>query len=230
MCRLRELQIILTTHSPYILEELPPEARAYIMTSGNQKQVVFGVSPDFAMTKMDEEIHPECDVYVEDDRAKLLIQEIIVNFSPDLMERIQIIPFGAASVGQALGQMVCKKKFPRPSVVFLDGDQAAAPGCILLPGGDAPERVVFEALKKKQWSLLDATISRDFATIADACIRSMTSTDHHEWLISASSKIHIGSDTMWQAMCAQWAGNCLTQTEAELIVNPIKEALELKTK
>ena len=127
MCRVLELQIILTTHSPYILEELPPEARAYIMTSGDQKQIVFGVSPDFAMTKMDDEIHPECDLYGEDERAKLMLQEIIVNLAPDLMERTRIIPFGSAGVGQALGQMVNAKKFPNPSLVFLDGDQALSP-------------------------------------------------------------------------------------------------------
>jgi predicted ATP-dependent endonuclease of OLD family len=229
MCRVLELQIILTTHSPYILEELPPEARAYILTSGNQKQIVFGVSPDFAMTKMDDESHPECDLYVEDDRAKLMLQEIIVNLAPDLMERIRIIPFGSASVGQALGQMVNNKKFPNPSLVFLDGDQAASPGCIILPGGDAPERVIFEALKKKQWTLLDTTVARDFSSLSDACMKAMTSSDHHEWVQLASSKIHIASDTLWQAMCAQWVGNCLSRDEADKIINPIKETLALAT-
>ncbi len=33
LCRDRELQIILTTHSPFVLEELPLDARAYIMQS-----------------------------------------------------------------------------------------------------------------------------------------------------------------------------------------------------
>jgi hypothetical protein len=97
---------------------------------------------------MDEEVHPECDLYVEDDRAQLMLQEILVRFAPELLTRVQIVAFGAASVGQALGQMVQAKRFPRPSLVFLDGDQPPSPGCILLPGGDAPERVVFEALRK----------------------------------------------------------------------------------
>jgi predicted ATPase len=33
LCRTLELQCILTTHSPYILDELPPEGRIYIMDS-----------------------------------------------------------------------------------------------------------------------------------------------------------------------------------------------------
>ena len=225
ICRQRELQIILTTHSPYVLEELPAEARGYIMTSGTDKQVVFGVSSDFAMTKMDEEIHPECDLYVEDDRAHLMLQEILLRFAPDLMGRFQIISFGAASVGQALGQMVNSNRFPRPTLIFLDGDQAPAPGCLLLPGGDAPERVVFEALKRQQWTLLDSTTAREFADLADACNKAMTAADHHEWTSLAANKVHLSSDTLWQAMCAEWAANCLTKEDAAKIVNPIKEAL-----
>ena len=69
--------------------------------------------------------------------------------APDTVSRVQIIAFGAASVGQSLGQMVKQKRFISPTLVFLDGDQANAEGTIPLPGSDAPERVVFEGLKEK---------------------------------------------------------------------------------
>jgi AAA domain, putative AbiEii toxin, Type IV TA system len=225
LCRVRELQIILTTHSPYVLGELPPEGRGYILRNNGDREVVFGVSPDFAMTQMDEEIHPECDLYVEDERSKLLLQEIMVKFSSDLIRRVQLLPFGTASVGQALGQMVNAGRFPRPTVVFLDGDQPPSDGCLLLPGGDAPERVVFEALKKRQWTLLDSVTSREFSEISTACDRAMTSGDHHEWVSSAADKVILSGDTLWQAMCAEWASNCLSDTEADTIIRPIREAL-----
>jgi predicted ATPase len=225
LCRERELQVILTTHSPYVLEELPPEARGYILSGREKKEVVFGVSPDFAMTQMDEEVHPECDLYVEDRRAKLLLQEILVKFAPDLISRVEIIPFGTAGVGKALGLMVSEARFPRPSVVFLDGDQPVSDGCVLLPGGDAPERVVFEALRAQRWALLDALTARDFPKIADALELAMTSGDHHEWIMAAASKLVLGGETLWQVMCAAWVGNCLAPEEAEKIVAPIKSAL-----
>ena len=57
-CRTRECQIVLTTHSPYVLEELPLQARCYILESSDAKEIVSGVSPQFAMTKMDDEPHP----------------------------------------------------------------------------------------------------------------------------------------------------------------------------
>jgi len=225
LCRVRELQMILTTHSPYVLGELPPEARGYILLKGGHREIVFGVSPDFAMTQMDEELHPECDLFVEDERAQLMLQELMVKFAPDLIGRVQIIPFGAASVGKALGMMVKGNRFPRPSLVYLDGDQEASDGCLVLPGGDAPERVVFEALKKSNWTLLDAATSRDFAQIADACDRAMASSNHHDWVLNAANRVVLGGDILWQAMCAEWAGNCVREEDAKQITDPIRQAL-----
>jgi len=71
LCREREWQVIITTHSPYVLSELPPMARAYIMEMHGEaretsREIVYGVSPEFAMTKMDDVPQPECDLYVED--------------------------------------------------------------------------------------------------------------------------------------------------------------------
>lgn len=228
LCRERELQIILTTHSPYVLEELPPEARCYILTTGSKKIIVSGVSPEFAMTKMDDESHPECDLYVEDDRAKTLLREILMVHAPDIVSRVQIISFGAASVGQSLGQMVNQKRFLRPTLVFLDADQPKSEGTILLPGNDAPERVVFEGLKGKRWELLDMRTGRDISVIIDACSRAMTISDHHEWVMSAAKTLSLGGDVLWQTFCAAWSSECLSKMEADKIVLPIMEALTPK--
>ena len=109
-CRQHDLQIIFTTHSPYILEELPQDGRLYIINE-EDKIVVRGVSPEFAMTKMDEELHTECDVYVEDERSATLLKEILVRHSKDSVLRCGFICYGSAQVGCSLGQMVSKNRF-----------------------------------------------------------------------------------------------------------------------
>jgi len=138
---------------------------------------------------------------------------------------VQFIPFGAASVGQALGQMVIQNRFPRPSIVFLDGDQAPSPGCLLLPGGDAPERVVFDALHKMQWTLLDSKTGREFALLSDALNKAVSTADHHKWLTSAASRLVLSTEALWQAMCSEWVANCLPDEVGKAIVKPIEEAL-----
>ena len=220
LCRESESQVILTTHSPYVLQELPAEARIYLMDGSEGKQVVKGVSPEFAMSKMDEDLHPEADIYVEDDRARDFLNEILIARDKDLVSRIQVIPFGAASVGLALGQMI--GRFPRPSLVFLDGDQQPGLGCGLLPGSDAPERVVFEALKEIQWKGLDERVGRPIAQVIDACSSAMATADHHDWIGYAANRLTLGSNHLWQAMCAVWANDCASAEELQAVSDAVK--------
>jgi hypothetical protein len=226
ICRVNELQIILSTHSPYVLEELPPEARLYVWDGAAGRSVVKGVSPEFAMTRMDLEQHPECDVYVEDDRAEALVREVIVQVSPELISRCLIVPFGAASVGQSLGIMVAGKRFPRPSCVFLDGDQPESTGCALLPGGDAPERVVFEAMKTAGWPTVAQRVGRSHSHVVDACERAMTADDHHEWVRLAADELLLGGSHLWQALCAGWATQLLDLQSGKALVSTIEQAID----
>jgi predicted ATPase len=223
-CRDLELQIICTTHSPYILEELPLDARRYILETDGVKKIVSGVSPQFAMTKMDDESHPECDVYVEDVAAKIMLSEILAKHSQSAFVRCLITPFGAASVGYALGQMVAGKRFQRPTCVYLDGDSADGPGCHLLPGGDAPEQVVFRTLQRQNWSNLWTRIGRDTSLVTDACANAMTLEDHHDWVRLAANKLMCGGDVLWQAMCAEYAEQIDKET-ASNTVRPVEDAL-----
>jgi hypothetical protein len=224
-CRERELQIILTTHSPFILSELPFEARAHIVETDGIRNIVYGVSPEFAMTKMDDVPQYECDLYVEDKRAQALLVEILFAHAAALVQRCRTIPFGAASTGQALGIMVSQERFPRPSVIFLDGDQGDSIGCIKLPGDDAPEVVVFNALKEKNWLALATRIGRDFSLVADACNQAMTMSEHHEWVKHAATALRISGDLLWQVMCSEWATECLVREEAVKVTQPIEDVL-----
>lgn len=224
-CREAELQIIITTHSPYILEELPLEARMHILESGGTKVIAPGVSPQFAMTQMDDENHPECDVYVEDEAAKIWLNEILSAEAPGIFPRVSIVPFGSSQVGLALGMMVSQKRFPRATCVFLDGDSSTAPGCHLLPGGDAPEQVVFNDLKKIGWANVSQRIARGHAAVHDACNRAMTVSDHHLWVRAAANELRCGGEPLWQALCAEWVTGCLAAPDTASITAAIDDAL-----
>jgi hypothetical protein len=122
---------------------------------------MIGVSSEFALSHMDDIQHPECELYVEDEAAKTLVTELLSQRDPDIGMRVLVTTFGAASVGYQLGHMVEGKRFPRPVGVFLDGDCAAGPGCCVLPGGDAPERVIFNDLAEINWGDLSVRLLRD---------------------------------------------------------------------
>ncbi|HUY41778.1 MAG TPA: AAA family ATPase [Candidatus Dormibacteraeota bacterium] len=226
LARTKEVQIILSTHSPYVLDELPPEGRVYIMDGASGKTIITGVSPDFAMTRMDDEPHPECDVYVEDKMSVIFVTEALVAANErEVLSRIKVLPYGSASVGHALGQMVSGKRFGRPTVVFLDGDQDKSVGCNLLPGEDAPERVVFGALKQIAWIGVHDKIGRSASETIDALNKSITIADHHEWVRSAADSLVVGTEVLWQAMCGAWTTHCTKSAILDSIALPIKDAL-----
>ena len=223
VARIREVQFIVSTHSPFILNELPERARAYIINNPSGRKVVTGVSPEFAMTKMDEQDHPECDIYVEDERSAALLRELLIAADPDLGRRVSIVPYGAASVGNALGIMKSENRFPNPVLVFLDGDESAATGCLLLPGDDAPERVVFGVLKQCGWDGIDVRIGRGFSDTSDALNHSMSLGDHHDWPKDAANNLSIGSDQLWQALCATYALHVQNEDQVSSVVQHVKD-------
>lgn len=226
VCRERELQIILTTHSPYVLEELPKQARIQIFEQDGLRQAMIGVSPEFALSAMDDIHHPECELYVEDEAAKTLLMEMLSQKNRDVASRVSVSIYGAASVGYQLGHMVENKRFQGRRVgVFLDGDCDPAPGCCVLPGTEPPEVVVFEDLAAIGWGDLWVRLLRDSSIIADACDAGMTIRDHHEWVPEAAKRLMMGSAPLWHAMCAEWVSRCMKPGDFERVERYVEDRL-----
>lgn len=196
----KHVQFIVTTHSPYVMEELPQEARIHILNSDEKREVVIGTSPEFALSKMDDTRHPEVDIFVEDDKAKIFIEEVVQVFAREFLLRIDVIPYGSASVGKSLGTMVHGKRFKRPTIVTLDGDQDPALGCILLPGSEAPERVVFDRLQTESWPEVAKLIDRSHSDFVDLANAATTLPNHHDWVRHVADGIVIGGNELWRAM------------------------------
>jgi len=222
LCRKSDIQVILTTHSPYILEELPDEGRIYIMNNSLAgREVIYEVSPELAMTHMDDKMHPECVIWVEDRRGMAMLVEIINKKNPALTKSCSIVPCGPSNVGKAFGQVIIEGKAPGKWGVFLDGDVGGAPGCYSLPGGDAPERVVFKALEKNGWPDVAERNGRRKSDLIDACERAISGDDHHEWVGRIAEELNITGSQLWQSMCSIWSDKCLTEDEHDYVVNGI---------
>ena len=119
-----------------------------------------------------------------------------------------------------------QNRFPRPTFVFLDGDQGESVGCLNLPGEEAPERVAFEVLREKRWGKCRRQTKRPFSEVDDACSQASLLADHHDWIRYAANKLIVGSDQLWQVMCSEWATHCLTNAEASKIMQPIEDSLQ----
>ncbi len=121
--------------------------------------------------------------------------------------------------------MVEAGRFIKPTCVFLDGDTDKMLGCTVLPGGDAPERVVFEQLQARNWGDLWTQVARDLAAVSDGCSRAMTLINHHDWTNAAANSLMIGGQRLWESMCVEWCKICLSDEDARAVADTIQDTL-----
>ena len=89
-----------------------------------------------------------------------------------------------------------------------------------------PERIVFIDLKNQNWLKAAQRTGRPFSEFADACERARHLSEHHDWVRFAATSLVLGGDTLWQAMCAEWAQGCLDKDEAERVVQIVQDAVD----
>lgn len=121
ICQKKRLQIICTTHSPAILESLPPSARFYIDKDGDETVITEGISGEFAAGRLADNHSNELDIYVEDTLAESILKR---DFNIELRQRVKIIPVGSFSaVCRQMASAYRHPKLKNKSIAIFDGDQ-----------------------------------------------------------------------------------------------------------
>ncbi|MFF4371421.1 ATP-dependent endonuclease [Streptomyces sp. NPDC001594] len=208
IARSQRIQFILSTHSPYVLEQLPTEARVYIqLERGGTRDVIYGVTPDFAMSLMDDVDHAELTLYCEDREAVVMIDALLSVEHPDLRRRISITPVGPASTVKTLGRLSLEEKLPGKSIGVLDGDQQSAPGCVKMPGIIAPEREVFENSDEDYWDVVAQRLGVRTGDLLDAVEDARRLENHHAWSRRIAEDLgpRVRTDRVWEDAVSVWA-------------------------
>jgi predicted ATPase len=210
LARQRRVQVILSTHSPYVLQELPQEARILLLPGPQGLSVVYGVSAEFAMSRLDDEVHPEAHVFVEDREAETLLREILASSedTAKLLQRIAINPVGPANVVAMLGALGNAGKLPYKSVAIVDGDHVDE-NCLCLPGTIAPERTVYADLKASGWPNLSQRFGVGAGTLLTALEDAMLEPNHHRWNAKVGDQILRSSASVWEVLANEWCRSCL---------------------
>ncbi|MDB5012769.1 MAG: hypothetical protein JWQ25_971 [Daejeonella sp.] len=121
LCIPKRLQVLCTTHSPSILESVPPEARFYLEQSADGTQIFQKVTSRFAAGRMAEINSNELDIYVEDETAATILEAVL---DLDLRKRLNIFPIGSYNaVCRQLGAAYNHPELRNKSIALLDGDQ-----------------------------------------------------------------------------------------------------------
>ncbi len=112
ICRERHIQVICTTHSSAIIEEVPPEACFYVESLPGKTNIMTCVTPLYAAGKLAGENTNELDIFVEDPDSATLLAAFV---DTSMRKRVNIIPIGSAI--PIIRQMAARYKDPKnPSV------------------------------------------------------------------------------------------------------------------
>ncbi|MGI4853693.1 MAG: ATP-dependent nuclease [Janthinobacterium lividum] len=220
--RQKRVQVIVSTHSPYILEEIPEEARIMLLRSGAIVNVIYGISPEFAMSRLDDEIHPELFVHVEDREAASWMREILASSltTSPFLQRIQIDAVGASNVVKTMHTLAVGNKLPYKGLAVLDGDNRVD-GIACLPGTLAPERQIFADLKNQDWADLTARFGIGAGTLFTALDDAMLEPDHHRWTALIGDRVHKSSSSVWDILVSSWCAHCLLAVDREALRDAI---------
>lgn len=224
LARQRKVQVILTTHSPYVLQELPQEARILLLPGPHGLSVVYGVSTEFAMSRLDDEVHPDLFVFLEDREAETLLREILAlsEETSQLLPRIATQCVGPSNVVAMLGELGKNGRLPYKSVAIVDGDKPDK-NCLSLPGTLAPEKMVYSDLKAKNWANLDNRFGIGAGTLHTALEDAMLDPHHHSWNTRVGDQVRKSSTSVWEILANEWCKSCLDPKVRKALADSLEE-------
>lgn len=176
VCNRRGHQIILTTHSPTIIQALPKESSKLLVRDRDGVTCYSGLSSSRVRAALSGGRQAALDVVVEDEFAKCVLQEAIRKSDRTLLQSIAIHPIGSAD--DVRDGVEILRKMGKKCVGVRDGDKNSDPAQKLykLPGSNPPEKEVFlnSHVQEILRSMYSVEVSDVLAANPDA--------DHHDWV------------------------------------------------
>jgi len=230
LAREKKLQFILSTHSPFVLEQLPEQARVYVQAgAGNDRSVLYGISHQYALSMMDDEEHPDITAYCEDEdqTSAHLIFSLLAVEDAAFARQVKVIPVGPASVVKTLGALAAADRLPSVGLGVLDADEAASAGCVRLPGAEAPEREVFSSLDEGDFAALAPHLNTTPAGLREAITDAMSLANHHEWTkhIAAALGGTVTPRKVWEEAAEHWARVLVDPAERAAFAQSFRDRL-----
>lgn len=223
VCAHRHHQILLTTHSEFLLHVLPGASRIFLDRSGPSVRPVPGLTAIQAKSFMAEGKVKALNIIVEDETAKAILAAIIRRHEPKL------VPTWGIHVGgdkeRIAGTVRCLQGTGLALAAVRDADTGETPkdNIFKLPGTLPPEKEIFQspAFTKHIADTYSANLNDFRATLTGA--------DHHQWFGLLAAKLGIDQKALiWEAARIYVSG--LPETETSTLVTLLKEASQQKKK
>jgi hypothetical protein len=195
----------------------------------DRKEIIYGITSQFALSTIDDVEHPEMFVFLEDDDSVALFWELIKQDSSHYSEfctKISTRAVGSCSIVGTLGDLGRARKLPYNSIAIVDGDKRSDyPNCLSLPRSLAPEKQVMTDLKITGWSHLDKRFGIGAGSLFKVFNDALLLPNHHDWTTYIGDHVKKAKDTVWSILIEEWQKQCLSPEDAFEFASKVYRAL-----
>lgn len=196
-------QILLTTHSDYILRCLPSDSRIYLHEDNGRVRQIPGLTASEATSLMAEGHDKALNILVEDNCAKAIVAEMIRIHDRDFLQTVNITSAKGHGHNSIRTAMRCVSDCGFQVAAILDGDQDPKPkeNIFTLPGSKPPEKEIFSTQQVLDYLEVTYGINWDNYFAAN----NLSQTDHHDWIKLMAQHLCIDEKALTQELARVYA-------------------------
>jgi predicted ATPase len=218
VCISRRHQILITTHSEYLLAALPSSSRIYLDLTPSGLRIIKGITAAQATSLMtgghDKALH----ILVEDAPAAAILTELLRRRDSTFLKSVRIHQTGDTRTIQSV--MKALKDTGLPVAAVRDGDKEGNPSenIFKLPGTLPPEKELLSSREVKE------LINADYNIDIDDFLATVQGEDHHNWFERLSDLASINRIALIQLAAKVYVGG-LSENELDTLIGPLKAAI-----
>lgn len=171
----RHLQLILTTHSEYLMLALPQKSRVYLKRDDEGVTPIPGVGVRQAVSMMDGLAIPAVYIVVEDDVGEAIVKEVLRRHDTDFLRTSRVIVGGDKTTIQQIMSVFDDQRIPICAVRDGDFGDNKKIRMFKLFGSKAPEKEMFESATMRD------ELRRVFGVDWDHVDIVNQAKNHHRW-------------------------------------------------
>jgi hypothetical protein len=176
-------QIMLTTHSEFLLRALPSESLVYLGRAGGAIEVIAGLTSLQARSLMAEGHVKALHVLVEDDCAKAVLRELLRRGDRSLLDSTGVYAAGDADTLRTTVRTPAQTGLPVAAVRDADQVEEPSENIFRLPGSGPPEKEIFGSPSVK------AYVRSEYGLDLDDVRAGFVGVNHHDWFRRLAERV-----------------------------------------
>jgi len=204
----KNIQFILTTHSPILIDHSTLSSKILIKIDINTNIICINDCSNWlAKDILGVGIQNKVEILVEDEKSANFIHGVLSVLYPDILKKIIITPVdGDNNVKKFVEMNNLLKTSKILGIIDSDSDLLESENLIKFPGANCPEKTVINYVTN-HLDKLSPRIDRHIDEIKISFENIKTLNDHHEWVTRIASELGQNNDFLWISLVKIWVND-----------------------